>query len=75
MRTISELNFKELLELTISKALEAKKPNRTLRYLYALGVSLDEKQIGFPTTNHRISLLEILSESLTDIRNLKIDTY
>lgn len=64
MNPIQELNFEELLNLTIEKAHEAKKSHKTFRYLYALSVSIKKGQKGFPKVSHRMSLLEILCESL-----------
>lgn len=71
MKSIQDLNFKQLLSLAIDKSHQAKKPNRTLRYLYSLAVSLDEGQENFPRTSHRMSLLEILCECASVIQSQK----
>ncbi|MBL7555513.1 MAG: hypothetical protein JNM24_06790 [Bdellovibrionaceae bacterium] len=71
MSKLSELTFKDLLELTIAKAHEAQKPNRTFKYLYSLAVNVDEGNTQLLNGRQKESLLEILSECLLDIDKSK----
>jgi hypothetical protein len=58
------LSLKELIDRTIKSAHEAKKPNKTLSYLYRLATELDEGKLDHFKGTQRESLITILNECL-----------